>query len=169
MVVTMKIRISLFFLLILVAGYSHAELKIGYVDLGKVMEKSPQAAKAKTRLENEFSSRIKTLKSQGKELQNLEDKLNKDAAIMSEEERRKLEKDVLDKRRDAARAQQELSEDMNLRRNEEMGNLQKHLFEVVKSLAKEESYDLLITDVLYVNEQLDVTNRVLQKLETIAQ
>jgi outer membrane protein len=165
----MKIRISLFFLLILVAGYSHAELKIGYVDLGKVMEKSPQAAKAKTRLENEFSSRIKTLKSQGKELQNLEDKLNKDAAIMSEEERRKLEKDVLDKRRDAARAQQELSEDMNLRRNEEMGNMQKHLFEVVKSLAKEESYDLLITDVLYVNEQLDVTNRVLQKLETIAQ
>jgi outer membrane protein len=169
MVVTMKIRISLFFMLMLVAGFSHAELKIGYVDLGKVMEKSPQAAKAKTRLENEFSSRVKTLKSQAKDLQTMEDKLSKDSAIMSEEERRKLEKDVLEKRRDAARAQQEYSEDVNLRRNEEMGNLQKRLFEVVKALAKEESFDLLITDVLYANDQIDVTNRVLQKLETIPQ
>ena len=165
----MKIRISLFLMLMMVAGLSHAELKIGYVDLGRVMEKSPQAAKLRTRLENEFSPRVKTLKSQAKELQTLEDKLGKDGAIMSEEERRRVDKDLREKKRDFERAQQEFSEDANLRRNEELGNLQKHLLEVVRTIAKEEAYDLLVTEAIWANEQVDVTNRVLQKLETVPQ
>ena len=166
----MKIKISLFLLLMSMAGYSQAELKIGYVDVGKVLEKAPQALKAKTRLETEFSSREKALNSQVKEIKSLEDKLNKDSSVMSEEERRKLEKDVRDKKRDATIAQQELSEDFNMRRNEELRNLQKRIVEAVRSLAKEESYDLLLTDgVMFANEQIDVTSRVQQKLETLAQ
>ena len=57
----MKNRISLFLMLMLVAGVSHAELKIGYVNVAKVLEKAPQAAKAKTRLETEFSRVTKRL------------------------------------------------------------------------------------------------------------
>lgn len=166
----MKNRISLFLMLMLVAGASHAELKIGFVNVAKVLEKAPQAAKAKTRLENEFSPRDKALNSQMKEIKSLEDKLSKDAAVMSDEERRRIEKDILDKKRDAARAQQEFQEDFNMRRNEELGNLQKRIVEAVRALAKEESFDLLLTDgVIYANDQIDVTSRVQQKLETLSQ
>lgn len=157
-------------MLMLVAGVSHAELKIGFVNVAKVLEKAPQAAKAKTRLETEFSPRDKALNSQMKEIKSLEDKLSKDAAVMSDEERRRIEKDILDKKRDAARAQQEFQEDFNMRRNEELGNLQKRIVEAVRALAKEESFDLLLTDgVIYANDQIDVTARVQQKLETLAQ
>jgi outer membrane protein len=170
MVLTMKSRISLFLMLMLVAGVSHADLKIGFVNVAKVLEKAPQAAKAKSRLETEFSPRDKALVSQQKEIKTLEDKLNRDSAVMGEDERRKLEKDVVEKKRDAARAQQEFSEDFNLRRNEELGNLQKRIVEAVRALAKEESFDLLLTDgVIYANDQIDVTSRVQQKLETLSQ
>ena len=166
----MKSRISLFLMLMFIAGVSHAELKIGFVNVAKVLEKAPQAAKAKSRLETEFSPRDKALVSQQKEIKNLEDKLNRDSSVMGEEERRKLEKDVVEKKRDAARAQQEFSEDFNLRRNEELGNLQKRIVEAVRALAKEESFDLLLTDgVIYANDQIDVTSRVQQKLETLSQ
>lgn len=166
----MKNRISLFLMLMLVAGVSQAELKIGFVNVAKVLEKAPQAAKAKSRLETEFSPRDKTLLSQQKDIKALEDKLGRDASVMGDEERRKLEKDVLDKKRDAARAQQEFQEDFNLRRNEELGNLQKRIVEAVRALAKEESFDLLLTDgVIYANDQIDVTSRVQQKLETLSQ
>lgn len=166
----MKNRISLFLMLMFVSGLSHAELKIGYVNMQKVLEKAPQSAKAKSRLENEFSPREKTLNSQIKEIKSLEDKLSKDSTVMSDEERRKLEKDVLEKKRDATRAQQEMSEDFNMRRNEELGNIQKRVYEAVRALAKEESYDLLLADgVMYANDQIDVTNRVLQKMETSSQ
>lgn len=157
-------------MLLLVTGVSHAELKIGFVNVAKVLEKAPQAAKAKSRLETEFSPRDKALVSQTKEIKALEERLNRDAAIMSEEERRRLEKDIIDKKRDAARAQQEFSEDFNMRRNEELGNLQKRIVEAVRALAKEESFDLLLTDgVIYANDSIDVTGRVQQKLETLAQ
>jgi outer membrane protein len=170
MVVTMKNRISLFLMLMLVAGVSHAELKIGFVNVAKVLEKAPQAAKAKTRLETEFSPRDKALVSQQKEIKTLEEKLGRDSAVMGEEERRRIEKDILDKKRDAQRAQQEFSEDFNMRRNEELGNLQKRIVEAVRALAKEESFDLLLTDgVIYANDQIDVTARVQQKLETLSQ
>ena len=166
----MNSRISLFLMLMLIAGVSHADLKIGFVNVAKVLEKAPQAAKAKSRLETEFSPRDKALVSQQKEIKALEDKLNRDAAVMGEEERRKLEKDVVEKKRDAARSQQEFSEDFNLRRNEELGNLQKRIVEAVRALAKEESFDLLLTDgVIYANDQIDVTSRVQQKLETLSQ
>ncbi len=166
----MKSRISLFLMLMFIAGVSHADLKIGFVNVAKVLEKAPQAAKAKSRLETEFSPRDKALVSQQKEIKSLEDKLNRDSAVMGEEERRKLEKDVVEKKRDAARAQQEFSEDFNLRRNEELGNLQKRIVEAVRALAKEESFDLLLTDgVIYANDQIDVTSRVQQKLETLSQ
>jgi len=166
----MKNRISLFLMLMFIAGVSHAELKIGYVNIPKVLEKAPQAAKAKSRLETEFSPRDKALVSQQKEIKALEDKLNRDSAVMGEEERRKLEKDVVEKKRDAARSQQEFSEDFNLRRNEELGNLQKRIVEAVRALAKEESFDLLLTEgVIYANDQIDVTSRVQQKLETLSQ
>jgi outer membrane protein len=68
------------------------------------------------------------------------------------------------------RAQQEFSEDFNMRRNEELGNLQKRIVEAVRALAKEESFDLLLTDgVIYADDKIDVTSRVQQKLETLSQ
>ena len=167
----MKNKISLLLMLTLASGLSQAgELKIGFVNVAKVLEKAPQAAKAKTRLEAEFSPRDKALVTQQKEIKNLEDKLGRDGAVMGDEERRRIEKDLLEKKRDAARAQQEFSEDFNMRRNEELGNLQKRIVEAVRALAKEESFDLLLTDgVIYANDQIDVTSRVQQKLETLAQ
>jgi outer membrane protein len=135
-----------------------------------VLEKAPQASKAKTRLENEFAPRDKALVSQQKEIKTLEDKLGRDGSVMGDEERRRLEKDIVEKKRDAARAQQEFSEDFNMRRNEELGNLQKRIVEAVRALAKEESFDLLLTDgVIYANDHIDVTSRVQQKLETLSQ
>ena len=166
----MKNRIALSLLLMSFAGVSHADLKIGFVNVAKVLEKAPQAAKAKSRLETEFSPRDKALASQVKEIKSLEERLNRDSAVMGEEERRRLEKDIVDKKRDAARAQQEFQEDFNMRRNEELGNLQKRIVEAVRALAKEESFDLLLTDgVIYANDEIDVTARVQQKLETLAQ
>jgi len=165
----MKNRVSMFLMLLMVAGVSQAELKIGYVNVAKVLEKAPQTVKAKSRLETEFSPRDKALGSQVKEIKALEDKLGRDSAVMGEEERHRLEKDILDKKRDAARAQQEFSEDYNMRKNEELGNLQKRIFEAVRALAKEENYDLLLTEVMYADDKLDVTSRVQQKLETLSQ
>ncbi|MEQ1635593.1 MAG: OmpH family outer membrane protein [Methylococcales bacterium] len=164
----MKKRIVLFFGLMVVANICAAELKIGFVNVPKVLEKAPQAESAKKRLEKEFSPRDKALVSQQKEIQGLEEKMAKDAAVMSESERRNLEKDLAGKQREAKRAQQEFSEDFNMRRNEELGKLQRRIVEVIRALAKDDGYDLLLTDgVIFAADQLDVTAQVQKRLTSV--
>ncbi|HHJ40476.1 MAG: hypothetical protein AXA67_01105 [Methylothermaceae bacteria B42] len=142
------------------------EIKIGFVNVARVLEKAPQAAKAKKKLEQEFSPRDKKLVAQQKELKKLEEKLARDAAVMSESERRKIEREILSKRRELQRAQEEFREDFNIRRNEELAKLQKQVFEAIKALAKEEKYDLLLTDgVVYASDKVDVTEKVQKKLQ----
>lgn len=165
----MKNKISLFLVLMFAANLSYAELKIGFVNVAKVLEKAPQAAKAKERLEKEFSPRDKHLVAQQKEIKTLEEKLARDASVMSETERRKLERDIIGKKREAQREQQEFSEDFNMRRNEELGKLQRRIVEAIRALAKEEGFDLLLTDgVIYAGEQIDVTDQVQGKLATLS-
>jgi outer membrane protein len=161
----MKNKIALFLALMLAASVSYAELKIGFVNVPKVLEKSPQAEKAKQRLEKEFSPRDKQLVAQQQEIAKLEEKYNKDASVMGDAAKRKLEADILAKKREAIRAQKEFSEDFNSRRNTELQKLQTRIIDAIKELAKEEGYDLLLTDgVIYSNDQIDVTAKVQEKL-----
>ncbi|MDO9048944.1 MAG: OmpH family outer membrane protein [Methylobacter sp.] len=164
----MKTKIALFLGLLLAANVSYADLKIGFVNIPAVLEKAPQAEKAKKRLEQEFSPRDKQLVAQQKEIQSMDERMAKDAAVMGESARVNLEKDILNKKRDAKRAQQEFSEDFNARRNEELGKLQRRIVEAIREIAKAQNFDLLLTDgVIYASEKIDVTSQVQQKLSTM--
>ncbi len=164
----MKTKIALFLGLLLTANVSYADLKIGFVNIPAVLEKAPQAEKAKKRLEQEFSPRDKQLVAQQKEIQSMDERMTKDAAVMGESARLNLEKDILNKKRDAKRAQQEFSEDFNVRRNEELGKLQRRIVEAIREIAKAQNFDLLLTDgVIYASDKIDVTNQVQQKLSSM--
>ena len=160
-----KIGIALWVLLAS-TSLSAAELKIGFVNVAKLLEKAPQAERAKKELEREFAPRDKKLVNEQKEIKQLEEKLAKDGAVMSEEEKQRLDKDILNRKREAKRLQDEFREDFNLRRNEELTQLQKEIFEAIQSLAKEDNFDLLLTDgVVFASESIDVTSKVAKKLE----
>ena len=62
---------------------------------------------------------------QQKELKTREEKLQKDGAVMAENERRNAEKTLRDGQRELARKQNEFLEDLNVRRNEALGQLQR--------------------------------------------
>ena len=161
----MKSKVALFLALMFAANISYAELKIGFVNVPKVLEKAPQATKAKDRLEKEFAPRDKQLVAQQQEIAKLEDKFNKDASVMGDAAKRKLEAEIIGKKRKAMQAQKDFSEDFNLRRNEELGKLQQRIISAIKELAKEENFDLLLTDgVIYSADEIDVTARVQAKL-----
>ncbi|MBE0468341.1 MAG: OmpH family outer membrane protein [Methyloprofundus sp.] len=161
---------KMFFLaaLIMTSQAVQAEIKIGVVNVPLLMANAPQAADAKKRLEKEFSPKDKQLVSQSKEIKQLEDKLARDGLTMTETEKRDLERDIIAKRRDVQRAQQEFKEDFSIRRNEELGKMQNRIIEAVKALAAEGNYDLLLTEgVIYASPQVDVTDKVQEKLSAM--
>lgn len=161
---------KMFFLaaLMMASQAVQAEIKIGVVNVPLLMANAPQAADAKKRLEKEVSPKDKQLVSQAKAIKKLEEKLARDGLTMTDTEKRKLERDIIAKRRDVQRAQQEFKEDFSIRRNEELGKMQTRIIEAVKALAAEGKYDLLLTEgVIYASPKVDVTSKVQEKLSTM--
>lgn len=143
--------------------------KIGVVNVPRLLEEAPQAKSAMQALQEEFSPRQREMAAQQKDLKAKEEKLQRDGAVMAENERRNAEKELRDGQRDLARKQNEYVEDLNVRRNEELGKLQRSLLQEVQSYARSSGYDLVVGDgVLFVNEALDITPQVLSALQARA-
>ena len=141
-------------------------LKVGFVNAAKVLEQAPQADDARASLEKEFSPRDKSLLNTQKEIRALEDKLTRDGAIMSESERNKLERDIVSRKRDLKRGQEEFREDLNIRRNESFDKLRRRVYEVIVDIAKKEKYDLIVSDgVVYADNRIDITDKVVARLK----
>jgi outer membrane protein len=146
-----------------------AELKIGVVDYGKLMEESPQAKTVVEAIRTEFTPRQRDLQNQQQALKAKEDKLQKDGATMTEDQRARTEKELRDSYRDLTRKQQEVQDDFNARRNEEMSRLQRTLIEEVRVYAKAQNFDLVIADgVIYSTPTLDITPAILTALQSHA-
>jgi len=145
------------------------DLKIGVVDYGKLMEQSPQAKTVVDAIRTEFTPRQRDLQNEQQSLKAKEDKLQKDGATMTEDQRQRTEKELRDSYRDLSRKQQEVQDDFNARRNEEMSRLQKTLIEEVRVYAKAQNYDLVIADgVIYSTPTLDITPAILSALQSHA-
>ncbi|WP_051301992.1 OmpH family outer membrane protein [Sedimenticola selenatireducens] len=162
----LSILAILLFSLISVANA--ADFKVGVVDLNKVMEKSPQAEAISNSLKKEFQARDQDLIAKAKQLKQLEDKLARDAAVMSAEEAKRLENDIRSRRRQLTTSRAEFREDANLRRNEAVNRLLRKVGEVVSQIGEEEKVDVILTDgVAYFNKRVDLTTKVLQRLEEL--
>ena len=144
-----------------------AELKVGVVNAAAVMEQSPQKTRALTSLEKEFSSRSKAIETKVKSLRTTQEKLIKDGAIFSVEERKLKERTLVSDQRDIKRLQDEYSEDLSIRRNEELRKLEKEITKTITDIAKKEKYDLIVFQgVIYASEKVDITNKVLESLKS---
>ncbi|MET0291485.1 MAG: OmpH family outer membrane protein [Steroidobacteraceae bacterium] len=148
-----------------VPAYS-ADMKVGVVNYGRLMQDSPQAKAALDGIRAEFAPREKELQGNQTTLKTKEERMQKDAATMSESQRGTAEKELRDGYRDLARRQQEVQDDFNARRNEEMSRLQRTLVEEVQVYAKAQNFDLVLADgVIYFNNTLDITPAILTALQ----
>ncbi len=156
--------------LILAAGLvapAMADLKVGVVNYGRLMQDSPQAKAAEDAIRAEFATRQSDMQRQQASLKAKEEKLQKDAATMSEAQRSQAEKDLRDGNRDLARKAQEMQDDFNARRNEEMTRLQRSLLEEVNAYGKAQGYDLVLAEgVIYATNSLDITPAILTALQS---
>jgi len=146
-------------------GAAMAETKVGVVNVTRLLQESPQAQAASQALENEFAGRRRELESAQKDLKAKEDKLQKDGAVMAANERANSEKAIRDGQRELARKQNEFMEDLNVRRNEALGQLQRSVLQEVQAYAKTAGLDVVVADALYASPSVDITGQVLTALQ----
>jgi outer membrane protein len=152
-------------LVVLPYGASAAEIKVGYVQVDKILQDAPQTMESGKKLEREFNPRTQELERLGKQIKDQEAALDKDGLTMSETDRRNKERDISNNKIEFQRKQRELREDINLRKNEELTALQDRINKAVSSVAEAEGYDLVVySGVAFASKKIDITDKVLKSL-----
>lgn len=142
-----------------------ADLKVGYVQVDKILQEAPQTAESGKKLEKEFSPRTQDLDRMQKQIKDMEASLDKDSLTIAETDRRNRERDISNLKIEFQRKQRELREDVNLRKNEELGSLQDRINKAVTSVSETEGYDLVVYGgVAYASKKVDITDKVLKIL-----
>jgi len=161
----LKYKFLAFVTLFLACLSAYAELKVGFVQVDKILQEAPQTIESNKKLEKEFISRTDKLKADVKSLKEKEAVFSKDVLTMKESDRESKEKSISQLRVDIQRKERELREDINIRRNEELGGLQEQINKAVTSVAKAEGFDLVLYNgVAYASKEIDITDKILKSL-----
>jgi outer membrane protein len=151
--------------LLLPLASAHAqESKVGFVSTERIFREAAPAKAAQTKIEQEFSRRDKELQDMAARLKSMSDKLDKEAAILSESDRIKRQRDLADLDKDFQRKQREFREDLNQRRNEELAIVLERTNKVIKQIAESEKYDIVFQEAVYASPRIDITDKVLKAL-----
>ena len=141
-----------------------ANTKIGFVNTEKLLREAPLSVAAQKKLEREFATREQELQKLAKQARDLQAQLDKDGVTMSDSERKTKERDLGNLNRDLQRQGREFREDLNLRRNEELGQIQERARKAIQEIARTEKFDLIVEQAVYVDPRNDITDRVMKAL-----
>ena len=140
------------------------ELKIGYVNSERVLREANLAKVAQSKLEAEFGKREKELRDLETKLRGAAEKLEKDAPTLSEAERGRRQRDVVEQERDLQRKRREWQEDLTQRKNEELSSVVEKANKVIKQIFDAEKYDLILQDAIHFSPRVDITKKVIDAL-----
>ncbi len=144
---------------------AQAENRIAVINAAKLVTGSPQYKAAEEAMRKEFEERAKKLEADVKQLAADIEKFKRDADILSGTERAKREKELNTRRIDTGYAEQQFKEDFAGRRQELFNKVLADISEVIKAVAKEGKYDIVIQDPVYADDNADITETVLKRLQ----
>jgi outer membrane protein len=159
------LRYSLIVTLFSFATQAAAETKIGYVQIQNIMQ-SPASLEVGKKLQTEFSARNAELNRQKKLVDDKAAALDKNSLTMSEADRRAKSQEISNQRIDLQRKERELSEDFEMRKNEEKARLQDRVNKAVNAVAVAEGYDLVLYgNAAYAGKKADITDKVIKAIK----
>ncbi len=144
------------------------ELKIGYVNSERVLREAAPAKAAQAKLESEFGKRERELNEGASRLKSSADKLEKDSPTLSETERNRRQRELVEMERDLQRKRREFQEDLSQRRNEELAGVVERANRVIKQIFDSEKYDLILQEVVFASGRVDITDKVIKVLNAPA-
>jgi outer membrane protein len=159
-----QLAVSLILASAFAAAPALANTKVGFVNTERLLREAPLSVAAQKKLEREFATREQELQKLAKQARDLQAQLDKDGVTMSDTERKTKERDLGNLNRDLQRQGREFREDLNLRRNEELGQIQERARKAIQEIARAEKFDLIVEQAVYVDPKNDITERVMKAL-----
>src|SRR5690606_36293813 len=138
--------------------------RIGFVNTERILRDTAPAKASQQKLEQEFSRREKELQDMAARLKSMGERIDRDGAVMSDSDRQRREREYADVEKEFQRKQREFREDLNQRRNEELAPVIEKANRVIKQIAEQEKYDIILQEAVFASPRIDTTEKVLRAL-----
>jgi len=154
-------------LLLIISFGANAVEKSAFINSKVLLEESPQAIAANEELQKQFGDREQSLRILASSIQEMEQIYQNDAAIMSNEQKKKAEDNLIQNRRRFQFEQQSLKDDLQARQRELLQKVQVSIRAVIQEFGDKNGYDFIFTDasVAYANDSVNITEQILNELK----
>lgn len=149
------------------AGFAAAQenaLKIGFVDIQKVLNESAKGKEAKAKLEKERDAKQQEIRAKEEDIKKVEADLQKQGAVLSEAARRERQEAINRKIRDLRRLFEDFNRDLQKRETELLNEILREIRKLVVAYGKEQQYTLILeaqSGIIYASQGADLTDEVL--------
>ncbi|KTC86107.1 MULTISPECIES: OmpH family outer membrane protein [Legionella] len=153
-------------MLSLVGFNAFAEAKIGVVDLQKIMQTSSQMKTIQQKLEKDFKPRRDKLVAMEEGLKQDMEKFKRDGSIMSESQKKDMEKKILATQQTFEREGQQYQQELSTAHNEAMEELYSKIRKAIAKVADTDKYDIVLQKdaAPFSSEKLDITENVIKQI-----
>ena len=158
-------RVFALALLLVSPWAAHAQAKVGFVNTERILRDAVPAQRAQKKIESEFQKRDQELGRMAEQLKKMQDEMERSSVTLSDSQRRARERDFSELNREFQRKQREFREDLNQRRNEELARVVEQANRVIRAIAAQEEFDVVLQDAVYANPRIDITEKVIKALE----
>ena len=148
----------------LTVAHAQESTRIGYVNTERILRDAAPAKAAQQKLEQEFSKRDKELQDLAERLRAMGERNERDAAVMSDSDRARRQREFAELEKDFQRKQREFREDLTQRRNEELSQVVERANRVIRQIAEQEKYDFILQEAVFASNRVDITDKVLRAL-----
>lgn len=140
--------------------------KIGVVDLQKIMQTSSHMKAIQEKLEKEFKPRRDQLVAMENGLKKDMEKFKRDSAIMSQTQRKDLEKKIVGTQQQFEREGQQYQQELSTAHNEAMEEFYTKIRAAIAKVAEADKFDVVLQKdaAPYNADKLDVTTKVMQEI-----
>jgi outer membrane protein len=142
-----------------------APSRIGFVFTERLYTESKLAKAADAKIEAEFSKRQKVRLDMAARYKALTDKFDNESANLSEAERTKRVRELLDLEKDLQRTEREFREDLMQRKNEERSIIAQKAYKLIEQIAEQEHLDVVLQESVWVSPRVDLTDKILKQLD----
>src|SRR3954449_6367875 len=153
------------------AATAQTSNKVGVISVQGAIVGTKDGQKASQELDAKFAPRKKDFDSRQSEVASLQDQMNKGGAVLSEDKRNQLARDIDEKKKRLERDMQDAQEELQSEQQRLLQSLGQRMMAVIEKYAKDNNYTLILdvsnpnTPVLYASSGIDITSDIVSLYE----
>jgi len=153
--------------LFLCATSAFADVKIGVIDLNKVLASDPKVASMQGQLKKQFDPRNQEIVSMQKNMQTSIEKYNQDSSKLKADDLKKEQQKIIGDQKKLQDLQTSFQKDLMTAQNKSMQTILKRVEGIVNKIAADQKFDLILTkaSTVYNNAKFEITDQVISSLK----